>query len=111
MSTPALQETGTRTFDVAWVREQFPSLKRQVEGHAAAFLDGPAGTQVPKQVIQAIEDYFVTANANTCGLTKRPPRGTRPRVAMTVSMSTSLRTGAVIGSTLSDRAAVSSEGI
>jgi cysteine desulfurase family protein (TIGR01976 family) len=67
MSTPALQETGTRTFDVGWVREQFPSLKRQVQGHVAAFLDGPAGTQVPKQVIQAIEDYFVSANANTCG--------------------------------------------
>src|SRR5438876_1107545 len=67
MSTPAVRETGTRAFDVAWAREQFPSLKLQVEGHAAAFLDGPAGTQVPKQVIQAIEDYLVSANANTCG--------------------------------------------
>src|SRR5213080_223432 len=67
MSTPAVRETGTRAFDVAWAREQFPSLKLQVERHAAAFLDGPAGTQVPKQVIQAIEDYLVSANANTCG--------------------------------------------
>src|SRR5216110_3307615 len=67
MRTPAVRETGTRAFDVAWAREQFPSLKLQVEGHAAAFLDGPAGTQVPKQVIQAIEDYLVSANANTCG--------------------------------------------
>ena len=67
MSTPALQGTESRAFDVAWVREQFPSLKLQVNGHAAAFLDGPAGTQVPKQVMEAVENYFVNANANTCG--------------------------------------------
>src|SRR5947199_6603594 len=49
------------------VREQFPSLKLQVDRNAAAFLDGPAGTQVPKQVIEAVENYFVNANANTYG--------------------------------------------
>ena len=67
MSIPAVQETGTGTFDVAWVREQFPSLAFEVQGQAAAFLDGPAGTQVPKQVIQGIDSYFASANANTCG--------------------------------------------
>jgi cysteine desulfurase family protein (TIGR01976 family) len=67
MSSLAIQGTETRAFDVGWVREQFPSLKLRVNGQAAAFLDGPAGTQVPKQVIQAIENYFVSANANTCG--------------------------------------------
>lgn len=67
MSTPAIRGTESKTFDVVWVREQFPSLKLQVNGHAAAFLDGPAGTQVPKQVIEAVENYFVNANANTCG--------------------------------------------
>lgn len=67
MSTPAVQGTGINAFDVAWVREQFPSLKLRVNGHAAAFLDGPAGTQVPKQVIEAVENYYVNANANTCG--------------------------------------------
>ena len=67
MSTPAVQGTQSKTFDVAWVREQFPSLKLQVNGQPAAFLDGPAGTQVPKQVIEAVENYFVNANANTCG--------------------------------------------
>ncbi len=56
-----------KAFDIAWVREQFPSLKLQVHGHTAAFLDGPAGTQVPKQVIDAVQNYFLTANANTCG--------------------------------------------
>ena len=67
MSTPAVQGTETRAFDIAWIREQFPSLKLQVNGYAAAFLDGPAGTQVPKQVMEAVENYFVGANANTCG--------------------------------------------
>jgi cysteine desulfurase family protein (TIGR01976 family) len=59
--------TETKTFDIAWVREQFPSLKLQVNGRAAAFLDAPAGTQVPKQVMDAVQDYFLTANANTYG--------------------------------------------
>src|SRR6266568_2017799 len=67
MSTPAMQGTETKPFDIAWVREQFPSLKLQVNGQTAAFLDGPAGTQVPKQVTDAIQNYFLKANANTCG--------------------------------------------
>jgi cysteine desulfurase family protein (TIGR01976 family) len=67
MSTPALQETGSKPLDSTWVRAQFPSLKLQVNGRPAAFLDGPAGTQVPKQVIDAVQNYFLTANANTCG--------------------------------------------
>src|SRR5260370_5693650 len=67
MSTPALHETSSKPLDSAWVRAQFPSLKLQVNGQPAAFLDGPAGTQVPKQVIDAVQKYFLTANANTCG--------------------------------------------
>ncbi|MGC2262227.1 MAG: aminotransferase class V-fold PLP-dependent enzyme, partial [Candidatus Acidiferrales bacterium] len=53
--------------DVQWVRAQFPSLKQIVNGHPAAFLDAPAGTQVPRQVIDAVRDYFENSNANTCG--------------------------------------------
>lgn len=67
MSTPVMQGTESKAFDIAWVREQFPSLKLQVNGRAAAFLDGPAGTQVPKQVMDAIRDYLLSANANTYG--------------------------------------------
>src|SRR5216110_1219929 len=67
MSTLATQGAEEKAFDIAWVREQFPSLKLQVNGHAAAFLDGPAGTQVPKQVMDAVQNYFLTANANTNG--------------------------------------------
>jgi selenocysteine lyase/cysteine desulfurase len=66
MSTPA-QQTTTNQLDISWARAQFPSLQLQINGHAAAFLDGPAGTQVPQQVITAVQNYFLTANANTCG--------------------------------------------
>jgi cysteine desulfurase family protein (TIGR01976 family) len=67
MSTPVLQETRPKPLDSAWVREQFPSLKQRVNDHPAAFLDGPAGTQVPKQVMDAIQNYLLNSNANTCG--------------------------------------------
>src|SRR6202171_5779731 len=67
MSTPVMQGTGNKAFDIAWVREQFPSLKLQVNGQAAACIEGPAGTQVPKQVMDAVQNYFLTANANTYG--------------------------------------------
>jgi cysteine desulfurase family protein (TIGR01976 family) len=62
-----MKDTGSKPLDIAWVREQFPSLKLDVDGKPAAFLDGPAGTQVPQQVIRAIEKYLTTANANTYG--------------------------------------------
>jgi len=67
MSTPVLQGAESKPLDVSWVREQFPSLQLRVNGHAAAFLDGPAGTQVPRQVMDAVQNYFLKSNANTCG--------------------------------------------
>ena len=67
MSTPVLHEAGNTPLDSAWVRAQFPSLKLQVNGQPAAFLDGPAGTQVPRQVMDAVQHYFLSSNANTCG--------------------------------------------
>ncbi len=54
-------------FDIAWVRAQFPSLRQSVAGHPAAFLDAPAGTQVPQRVIDAVREYYEQSNANTCG--------------------------------------------
>jgi cysteine desulfurase family protein (TIGR01976 family) len=67
MSTPGIDRTTQSALDIAWVRTQFPSLQTQVNGQAAAFLDGPAGTQVPAPVIEAIQSYLMNANANTCG--------------------------------------------
>src|SRR5436305_11168445 len=53
--------------DLAYVRSQFPSLEQTVNGHPAAFLDGPGGTQVPQRVIAAISRYLSHDNANTGG--------------------------------------------
>jgi cysteine desulfurase family protein (TIGR01976 family) len=54
--------------DVAWVRSQFPALALKVNGQTAAFLDGPAGTQVPASVIAAIQNYLTHINANHGGV-------------------------------------------
>jgi cysteine desulfurase family protein (TIGR01976 family) len=67
MSTPVTRGTETQPLDIGWVRAQFPSLRLQVNGNPAAFLDGPAGTQVPRQVMDAVQNYFLKSNANTCG--------------------------------------------
>src|SRR5260370_2278301 len=73
MTTPGLNVRATPALDIAWVRSQFPSLKTQVNGQTAAFLYGPAGTQVPTQVMHAIQSYFLSANANTCGAVPTSP--------------------------------------
>ncbi|MDI3270383.1 MAG: cysteine desulfurase-like protein [Bacillota bacterium] len=52
---------------VAAIRRHFPSLGLQIKGEAAAFFDGPGGTQVPSAVIEAMATYFQEANANTHG--------------------------------------------
>src|SRR5258708_5085989 len=66
-STPTLHQETSAAIDIAWVRAQFPSLQMRVNGQMAAFFDGPAGTQVPQQVMRAVQDYFLHKNANTCG--------------------------------------------
>jgi cysteine desulfurase family protein (TIGR01976 family) len=61
--------TGTQTghLDLDWARAQFPSLSVKVNGLPATFLDGPGGTQVPRQVIEAISNHLIHSNANTGG--------------------------------------------
>ena len=49
-------------------RRQFPALARSVNGHPAVFFDGPAGTQVPQRVIDAMVHYLSHCNANHGGL-------------------------------------------
>jgi cysteine desulfurase family protein (TIGR01976 family) len=48
-------------------RADFPSLERMHKGFPLAYLDGPAGTQMPQQVIDAISGYYVSCNANSHG--------------------------------------------
>ena len=49
-------------YDVNEIRSHFPALQS-----GAIFFDGPGGTQVSQQVIDAIVDYYKTMNANTHG--------------------------------------------
>ncbi len=53
--------------DLLKKRKDFPSLERTHNGLPLAFLDGPGGTQVPRQVIDAIAGYYTTCNTNTHG--------------------------------------------
>lgn len=55
------------TVDPATWRRHFPALEREVDGKPAAFLDGPAGSQLPRCVIDAMADYLAHRNANTGG--------------------------------------------
>ncbi len=54
-------------FDPETLRRQFPSLAREQDGRPVVYLDGPGGTQVPEQVIDAFGHYFRTMNANHDG--------------------------------------------
>lgn len=51
-------------FDVQKVREDFPILSRKVYGKPLVYLDNAATTQKPRQVIQALVDYYESSNAN-----------------------------------------------
>jgi cysteine desulfurase family protein (TIGR01976 family) len=64
---PTTEMTASAALDLNYVRTQFPSLAQTVNGHPAAFLDGPGGTQVPQRVIDAISGYLSHDNANTAG--------------------------------------------
>src|SRR5437660_254039 len=49
----------------AQIRASFPALERTHNQYSVAYFDGPGGTQVPSQVVEAISDYLCHHNANT----------------------------------------------
>ncbi len=51
--------------DVERIRAAFPALERRERGLPVAYFDGPGGTQVPKAVVSAMEEYLLRHNANT----------------------------------------------
>lgn len=51
-------------FDVQKVRQDFPALQIQAHGHPLVYLDNAATTQKPKIVIDTLQDYYQTKNAN-----------------------------------------------
>ncbi|WP_218625357.1 cysteine desulfurase [Cellulophaga sp. E16_2] len=50
--------------DVTKIREDFPILKREVNGKPLVYLDNAATSQTPQQVIDVIVDYYSNYNAN-----------------------------------------------
>src|SRR6267154_2670958 len=47
------------------IRRCFPALARTHNGYSVAYFDGPGGTQVPRTVVEAMNDYLYRHNANT----------------------------------------------
>ncbi|HET6671585.1 MAG TPA: cysteine desulfurase-like protein [Pyrinomonadaceae bacterium] len=62
MSEALAQATVAST---AQIRAHFPALERIHNGFPVAYFDGPGGTQVPRQVVEAMSDYLYHHNANT----------------------------------------------
>ena len=55
------------SFDVYQVRSRFPALARTEGGSPAAYLDGPGGTQVPIEVIDAMSGALTRGVSNLGG--------------------------------------------
>ncbi|MFY1699491.1 MULTISPECIES: cysteine desulfurase [unclassified Solwaraspora] len=60
--TPA--PDGPSMLDVDAVRADFPILGRQVNGHPLVYLDSANTSQKPRQVLDALSDYYQQHNAN-----------------------------------------------
>jgi len=62
VASSTTSRTSARPLDVAAVRARFPAL-----AGGAAYLDGPGGSQVPQQVLGAIDACLRESNANLGG--------------------------------------------
>jgi cysteine desulfurase/selenocysteine lyase len=50
--------------DIAKIRAEFPILSQQVNGKPLVYMDNAATSQKPKVVLQAIQEYYESINAN-----------------------------------------------
>src|SRR6266516_6160320 len=55
---------GHLPMDVSKIRSDFPILSREVHGKPLVYLDNAATSQKPRQVIDALVDYYENYNAN-----------------------------------------------
>ena len=60
----AKPQRGTPTFDSANIRNDFPILKRIIDGKPLVYLDNAATSQKPQAVIDTLTTYYQTTNAN-----------------------------------------------
>jgi len=57
-------ERGEKSYDLERVRADFPILREIVRGKRLAYLDNAATTQKPEAVLQAMDRYYRSSNAN-----------------------------------------------
>lgn len=67
--TAALKQPGAlrapTMMSIKKIRRCFPALARTHNGYPVAYFDGPGGTQVPRTVVEVMNDYLYRHNANT----------------------------------------------
>ena len=56
--------TEALAYNVEKTREDFPILKREINGYPLVYFDNAATSQTPQQVIDVIVDYYSNYNAN-----------------------------------------------
>lgn len=54
-----------KTASIEEIRAHFPALNRVHNNFPIAYFDGPGGTQVPRVVVEAMNDYLFNHNANS----------------------------------------------
>src|SRR5262245_12745443 len=59
-----LADATASAFDVERVREDFPILAETIHGRRLVYLDNANTTQKPRQVLEALDQYYLHANAN-----------------------------------------------
>ena len=74
-----MSQHGRNLYDVHAIREDFPILHQEVNGHPLVYLDNGATSQKPLAVIDAVRDYYCLDNANVHrgvhALSERATRG------------------------------------
>lgn len=60
----AQENSGIGNLDIETIRNDFPILQRDINGHQLIYFDNAATTQKPKSVIEAITNYYTYDNAN-----------------------------------------------
>ena len=63
-TTFSSRKTTDAPYDIDALREQFPLLAQEANGHPLAYLDNAATTQKPKAVLDAVTQFYLHDNAN-----------------------------------------------
>ena len=62
--TGSTEVTTRAPLDVRAIREQFPILDQEVNGHRLVYLDNAASSQKPRAVLETLTRYYERDHAN-----------------------------------------------